>query len=1137
MAPTAAPNPTPAQALALLPKLSDADADLRYMSLNDLYNTLNAGAPNFLINDYHTSAKIIDGVLQTLDDQNGEVQNQAIKWYVHLGHSTILFYNNNFLSVSALVMKLPADILAPFVHRVSNTKTTHSVDSSIPATALRTFINAFPRPLPGLPPSPKTQDAYSAISRVLIPRLLGYIVIPHGLENLPSPPPGMLEIGSEKGVNSDAADVLIEVIRCFGPMLQDAEKQALQKAIMSIFDDERTGSVIKKKAVVAISILAVYMSDRLLSAFVSSTIESFRSAHITLSKRRLLITMVGSLSRSVPQRLGPYLKTLGPFVLSALSQQEYDAAMEQSAEDGAPNPEVEEVRETGLVALEGFLSSCSNDMRMFTNESIEAALRYVVYDPSTATDEEDEEMEGSQGEDDDVTDANGFDDQDFEEEGGMSDDDDASWKVRRCAAKVLYAIISTRSNGDLLDNGTLYEKIAPVLISRFKEKEENVRLEILVTLGSLIRKTGQGVSRLGQRMDQDLDFTIDYASRSRKRRRMNSDAGTFDISGVVSSSMGLSSPAASPSPVSGPKADLARLSSAIVRGIGKLLKQNSIATKQAGINLLRDLVLVQNGGLSENLSKIMDPLVDAVKGSGISLSGSASISTGGAAAATGSKMRIDALQLNSAICDTHSSRVIAPYLGAIVPSVIMAIKDRNYKVSSEALLTVESIIKVLTPPRSAGTEQQRKSYLTSIYDAILSRALASDADVEVRQRAIHALGVLLARTSGSGLLKLLSVDKKSKALGVLQDRLKNETTRLSAVKAVDLVSTSAADQGDLQIAWAQGVSLELGAQLRKADRSLRGASLTALRNFASNPIALGSLDDNTICSLTGMLLPLINSADLNFLGLTLSILGKLVERSPTKVVDADLINALCGIVLAPLGGAVFDAFLGLVKTIGDQAVGQPLMVGFLQRVGVSGDPTIVGKAIGTLLVSGGSTVGVKIDDFANELKTSKDSKRKCLALSILGEAGLRLASSSPLQPTLFTAHFGSKSDNVPRAAAVALGRAGAGNINTYLPVILSNSGKEGASQYLSLHSIKEILQHVGKARSDISPYSRDIWERLLIASQAEDNKAIGAECIGRLTIIEPKTFLPLLHVRYVPCKFDFADINTFRITCKIRPQR
>lgn len=940
-------------------------------------------------------------------------------------------------------------------------------------------------------------------------------MIPHGLENLPAPPPGMLEIGSEKGVDSDAVDVLIEVIRCFGPMLQDPEKQAFQKAIMSILDDERTGSVIKKKAVITISILAVYMSDRLLSTFVTGAIESFRSAQLTLPKRRLLITMLGSLSRSIPQRLGPYLKTLAPFVLSALSEQEYDDAMEEMADDGAPNLEIEEVREAGLVALEGFLSSCSNDMRMFTNESIDAALRYVVYDPNSAADEDDAEMGGTQGDEDDDTETNGLDDdeEDFEEDGAMSDNDDASWKVRRCAAKALYAIISTRSNGDLLDNGTLYDKVAPVLVNRFQEREENVRLEILTTLATLIRKTGEGISLIGANVDQDIDFTAEYAARSRKRRRVDSESASFSASGVFASSMGLSSPAASPSPVSGPKADLARLSPAIVCGIAKLLKQNSVPTKQASITLLRDLVLVQHGGLSDNLNKIVEPLIDAVKTSGGSGSGSASTSVGGAGAATGSKMRLETLQLLSAICDTHSSKVITPYIGIIVPSIVISAEDKYYKVSSEALLTLESIIKVLTPPRSAGTEQQRKTYLNDIYDVVLARAVAADADLEVRQRAIHALGVLLARTSGSNNVSLLAAEQRSKALGVLQDRLKNETTRLSAVKSVDVVAMSAVDQKDLQPAWLRAVALELGAQLRKADRSLRGASLTALRSFVSNSVAVGGLDDGTLYDLSSMLLPLISAQDLNLLGLAMSVLGKLVKRNPRKVVDEHLIDALCAVVLSPLGGAVFESYLALVKIIGDQAVGQPLMQGLLQKVGVAGDPAVVGKAIGTLLVSGGSTVGVRITDFETELRSSKDSQRKCLALSVLGEAGLRLGASSPLEPNLFSSHFSSKSENVPRAAAVALGRAGAGNINTYLPVILSNSEKTGQMQYLSLHSIKEILQYAGKAHSDISPYTKDIWKKLLKASQAEDNRVLGAECLGRLTIIEPKTYLSMLQVR------------------------
>ena len=70
----------PAQCLALLPKLDDTDPDIRYMSLNDLCSLLGSGSGSFLYSDYHSCAKIIDGIIKTLDDQNGEVQNQAIKW-------------------------------------------------------------------------------------------------------------------------------------------------------------------------------------------------------------------------------------------------------------------------------------------------------------------------------------------------------------------------------------------------------------------------------------------------------------------------------------------------------------------------------------------------------------------------------------------------------------------------------------------------------------------------------------------------------------------------------------------------------------------------------------------------------------------------------------------------------------------------------------------------------------------------------------------------------------------------------------------------------------------------------------------------------------------------------------------------
>ena len=1022
------------------------------------------------------------------------------------------------------------------MEKLSTFKTTHSVDNSIPSTALRTFITSFPPSLPGVPPFKSTQDAYSAVSKVLIPRLVGHIIIPHGLKTQPEPPSGMLQ-KPDKGIDSDTIDVLIEVIRCFGSLLQEAEKKALSKAIMDVFDSERTGTVIKKKAVTAISLLAVHLSDLLLSSFVSNTIESFRSTHLTLQKKKLLINMIGSIARSVPKRIGPYLKTLAPFVLSALSKQEYEESLEEAAENGALDPELEEVREAALVALEGFLSSCSNDMRVYTDDAIDAALRYVNYDPNVATDEDDEEMGGTQNEalDDDGT--NGYDDEeeeDFEEEGVVSDDDDSSWKVRRCAAKALYALISTRSNGDLLENGTLYGKVAPVLIYCFKEREENVRLEILMTLGSLIRKTGEGILLSTSVGDHELATSVSNASRSRKRRRGSSDAA-FDTPGELSFATGMSSPALSPSPISGPKADLARLSPSIVRGVAKLLKQSSISTKQAGIMVLRDMVLVQHGGLTEHLGNIIDPLVDAIQSTA---SGSIVTSVGASASATGSKLQIEALQLVSAICDTHSSKVVVPYIGSIIPSVIMAVKDKYYKVSGQALSVAESAVKLLTPPRSAGAEPRHRAHLGNLYNAILDRAVATDADLEVRQRAIHALGVLLARTSGSQSTALLPVVKRSDAFGVLFDRLKNETTRLSAVQAVDIIAASSLDRDDLQPDWVRNVALELGAQLRKSDRVLRGASLTALRNLTFNPVALGCLNDKTVHELAGMLVPLLHASDLNLLGLAMVIFSKLVVRSPEKVVNENFNSALCGIVLAPLGGAVLDAFLALVESIGNQGFGQPLMHGLLRNVGVTGDPAIVGKAIGTLLVSGGSTVGIKIDSFVSELQSNVDDKRKCLALGILGEAGLRMGSSSPLQPDLFTAQFNSRSEHVPRAAAVALGRAGADNVKKYLPSILSTSSKSGSSQYLSLHAIKELLQYAGDSRSVLTSYTKDIWEKLLVASQAEDNKAVGAECIGRLTIIEPKSFLPSLQVRlgslYV---LQFTKPGAFRNTYKIPYQR
>ena len=100
-------------------------------------------------------------------------------------------------------------------------------------------------------------------------------------------------------------------------------------------------------------------------------------------------------------------------------------------------------------------------------------------------------------------------DDDFDDE-EYSDDEDDSWKIRRSAAKLLQSIFGTRLEL-LLD---FYDNAAGVLISRFGERQESVRVEILTAFEVLLNQTavaraaelasgGRNKRKRSQDMDQD----------------------------------------------------------------------------------------------------------------------------------------------------------------------------------------------------------------------------------------------------------------------------------------------------------------------------------------------------------------------------------------------------------------------------------------------------------------------------------------------------------------------------------------------------------------------------------------------------------------------------------------------------------
>ena len=108
---------------------------------------------------------------------------------------------------------------------------------------------------------------------------------------MPPPPGGMLQEDLETGNDSNGLDLLAEVARCYGPMLQDSEVQALEEITLKILESEKCGTVMKKKAVTALSALSPFFNDALLAHHVTITIEKLRSPHLTSQQRKLYITV------------------------------------------------------------------------------------------------------------------------------------------------------------------------------------------------------------------------------------------------------------------------------------------------------------------------------------------------------------------------------------------------------------------------------------------------------------------------------------------------------------------------------------------------------------------------------------------------------------------------------------------------------------------------------------------------------------------------------------------------------------------------------------------------------------------------------------------------------------------------------
>ncbi|KAF8680510.1 TATA-binding protein interacting (TIP20) [Rhizoctonia solani] len=228
---------------------------------------------------------------------------------------------------------------------------------------------------------------------------------------------------------------------------------------------------VRKRAITTIASYVPTLSQSELQQFISSTVLPGLQPSAPLEKQRTTIHLVAAVAR----HLASSLNEVVPSVLKGV------------------NKEDEELREAGLQALELLTLRCPTEITPFLQELISTGTTYIKYDPNYAGDEdEDDEPMEDQDEDDD------------EDGGEYSDDEDTSYKIRRSATKLLAAIITTKP----VLAEELYGNVAPVLVSRFADREPTVRYEVWTALTLLIRQPSPALDTLAPKFLRQLLKTL-----------------------------------------------------------------------------------------------------------------------------------------------------------------------------------------------------------------------------------------------------------------------------------------------------------------------------------------------------------------------------------------------------------------------------------------------------------------------------------------------------------------------------------------------------------------------------------------------------------------------------------------------------
>mmetsp|Transcript_19663 Transcript_19663/g.36390 ORF Transcript_19663/g.36390 Transcript_19663/m.36390 type:complete len:1244 (+) Transcript_19663:1-3732(+) len=876
-----------------------------------------------------------------------------------------------------------------------------------------------------------------------------------------------IKIDDNEGIKLECLDILTDLIKLYGTFMSNDHVEISSVVLKQL---GHSSPLIRKRATACLGRLATMASNTLLNQIVKELLAQIETPAGSANKR-VIIHTIGTISRMVGYRLGSHLGEIIPLFLGALKAPE-DESMQTEESD--------ELRENVLQAFVSFVKRCPAESAEHIPAILTIMLQFMQYDPNYSYGEDDEDV----GMEEDYEDYDDFDDDDY------SDEDDTSWKVRRASIKVVRAIIASRY--DLIED--LYVQCAPLLLDRFKERDDNVKLDIIGCYTDLASGSKSGMS--GSPLARDSHYVP-----KGQRTANEGKAGPELVSLVVQDI---------------PK--LIKISCKVLRD------KKATKTKSAVLTMLREVTVLVRGGFEEHLTELLPLVLDACH------------------LERESSLVHDALMFLGQVIQVHQPKHIQPHLKEICPQILACVSAEWYKIVAEALKVVSAMIGVIRPKQSFdGREDDVMSdaiaipsnaseLVQSCFVAVLPRLQTHDIDMEIKENAISCMGTLFSRTGDMLTSELDSV------LSLLQERLSNETTRLSALKCIEEIASSRLNL-DLSKA-APALMKELTPFLRQQSRTLRQHSLVTMNALArSSGVSMDSdIFTETITSTS----KLINAADLYVskvaLDLVVSILA--TKKCDVRLVqDVVLPEALNMIRTVPLqGSSTLTSLLMLLEILvklDTPGFGYNEVLNVLvNAANDESSPKFTKSGIDSLSKCVAAVCLACPDQSMRDntiIKIAVDISQGLavckgynvvlhLSLLSLGAIGCSFDLSTVVPDSRNTIvqclDNPNCSEEMKSAAATTLGNMSLGNIAVYLPLLMQdlNDRTEQAHQYLLLSSLRQVIAKHSSSLA-VSQAALPVNSILPVlerhcASEEEGVRNMVSECLGKLAILDPQNLIP-----------------------------